>query len=488
MITNYLKAGYGLIQVITHEESRAMATISHDVKEAQRKLWTWSVTEGLTNPEGEPIDATALPLNALADFINRLTEGSALVMRDLHAHFRQPDPELTRKLRDCVSIGKQSKKTLIILGCEVINVPELSKDNVIVDFAMPGRAEIERVLDLIIEAIGKPLELNRVAVVDAAQGLTSDEAEQAFALSYAETGTIDATVVYREKCLTVKKAGLLEIVPNKVTFDAVGGLELLKANLHAKRKLMTRQAREYGIRCPRGVLIVGQPGSGKSLISQSLGTLFGVPEIRLKADTLFGSLVGQTEANWRSAWSTAKAIAPCVLWIDEIDGLFSGASGTSTDSGTTQRVLKAILQDLQDADGVFIAATANDIDRLPDPLVDRLDVWSVDLPNEAARADVWRIEIAGSKRNPDDFDLERISKATDGFSGRQIVQVWEYAKTIAFNADREPTDLDIMEALNGVKPTSETMKEAIEARRKRLSGKAQPASKIEERKETVRKF
>jgi SpoVK/Ycf46/Vps4 family AAA+-type ATPase len=199
----------------------------------------------------------------------------------------------------------------------------------------------------------------------------------------------------------------------------------------------------------------------------------------LEAGRLFGSLVGESESNWRRAFATVKAVSPCILWIDEVDGLFAGGKGSgSSDGGTTQRVLKAILQDMQlNGDGVFFVFTANDVDQLPDPLIDRLDVWSVDLPSQSERAEIWRIQIEKRGRKSSGFDLERLAQATDGFSGRQIEQVWVKAMTLGFNdGAREPKTADCMEAVSRVVPTSKTMSAQIEARRLRLAGKATPAS------------
>jgi SpoVK/Ycf46/Vps4 family AAA+-type ATPase len=263
-------------------------------------------------------------------------------------------------------------------------------------------------------------------------------------------------------------------------------LDLLKADLFSKRNCFTKAAKEYGLPSPRPLLCVGQAGSGKSLTATSAGTVFGVPLLRLEAGQLFGSLVGESEKNWRTAFSTAKAISPAVVWVDEVDGLFSGAeSSGKTDGGTTNRVIKAILQDLQfNSDGLFFVFTANDIDNLPDPLIDRCDVWSVELPNLEEREAIWKIHIAKKRtaesniqRKPSKYSCDVFAEKTDGFSGRQIEQAWIKAMTTAFNTKgREASDKDVLEVLKDFVPTSITMKDAIERRRARLKGCAKPAS------------
>ena len=313
--------------------------------------------------------------------------------------------------------------------------------------------------------------------------MTCTEAENAFALSIIERQTVCHEVVSREKSATVKKNGLLEIIESNITLDDIGGLEHLKADLAAKRNLFTKDAKDYGLPTPRGILVVGQPGTGKSLTASATKSIFGIPLVKLEAGRIFGSLVGESERNWRQAFATVKAIAPCVLWIDEVDGLFSGGESSGrTDGGTTQRVIKAILQDMQfNSDGVFFVFTANDVDNLPDPLIDRLDVWSVDLPTTAERADIWKIQIAKRGRKPAKFNLDELSASTVGFSGRQIEQVWIKAMTRSFNDGRDPKASDVSEVCRTEVPTSVTMADAIERRRKRLQNRAKPAGKPEEK-------
>jgi SpoVK/Ycf46/Vps4 family AAA+-type ATPase len=174
--------------------------------------------------------------------------------------------------------------------------------------------------------------------------------------------------------------------------------------------------------------------------------------------------------------ATAKAIAPCIIWVDEAESLFAGHGGTSTDGGTTQRVQKQVLQDMQDSEEIFFQFTANDIDGFPDPLIDRMDVWMVDLPGPDEREEIWSIHIAKRGRKPNQFDLGELASVTDGFSGRQIEQLWLKAMTRSFNEDREPTTDDVLAEAQQFTTTSKLMATQIEQRRQRLAGRAKSAS------------
>lgn len=489
-IANYIRAGYPGLYLVSHEEQRVEQELLGVAKDTGFGLFAWSVTEGIMSAKsGDGIPETQDPV-AMLDAFARLPEKSILLLRDFHLFLADANPMLFRKVKDALLLAKASNRVLCILGCTLRLPAELEKEITVVEFRLPSRAQIKTVLEGIAKSAKLTLNGNTESLIDAASGLTTMEAENAFALSVIETKDITASIVAREKSNTIRKNGILEIVEQRNTLDDVGGLELLKRDLGEKRNLFTKQAREYGLPTPRGCLFVGQAGTGKSLTATATSAIFGIPLLRLEAGRLFGSLVGESERNWRTAFSTAKAVAPCVLWIDEVDGLFSGAESSGrTDGGTTSRVIKAILQDMQfNGDGIFFVFTANDIDGLPDPLIDRLDVWSVDLPTATEREAIWKIHIAKRNRDPKKFSLGTLAKLTDGFSGRQIEQVWLKALTIAFNdGGREPNNDDVSEAASRFVATSVTMSEVIERRRRRLANRATPAS-APETKQTGRKL
>lgn len=490
-LTEYFKAGYAGIFLTSFEERRVESELAAIAKDIGYSVYCWTVCDSLMGPMGaDPMQTwksdsgdPLSPIELLEKINQVLPEKSVILAKDFHLFLQDPNPVIIRKVKDCLALARMQNRRLVVLGCSYKVVPELEKEFTPVEFGFPDREQLRTVLKGITDNAGIPLNGNTDPILDAASGMTTTEAEDAFALAVIESGgkDIPAGIVAREKSNVVKKNGLLEIVDSLVNLQDIGGLENLKAELYQNRNLFTKAARDYGLSSPRPLLVVGQPGTGKSLSASATGNIFQVPLVRLEAGKLFGSLVGQSEQNWRTAFATAKAIAPCCLWIDEVDGLFAGAqSSGQTDSGTTARVIKAVLQDMQmNSDGIFFVFTANDVDNLPDPLIDRCDVWSVGLPNPTEREAIWKIHIAKRKRDPEKYSLTTLAKITDGFSGRQIEQAWIAAMKKAFNEGREPTNDDVTEVASRFVPTSITMAKQIQAREQRLQGRAQPASQPE---------
>lgn len=502
-IATYIKAGFSCLEIISNEEDRSLEIIRSVSKEMGYSLWSWSCTEGLKSSTGEKVDKTEDPgvaLKVCADYETShgkmkpkpIPEKSIIVLKDFHLFLKSSNPLIIRRMKEAINVGRVTQRHIILLGCSSHTPTELSKEITLITFELPTRVELLDVAKAISKAAGIELNGNTEAVLDAGSGLTTNEFADAASYAFVETGRLDPKSISKIKADTIKKNGILEIVTANVTLDDIGGLALLKADLYSKRNSFTKEAKDYGLPSPRPLLCVGQAGTGKSLTAASAGSVFGVPLLRLEAGRLFGSLVGESEGNWRRAFATAKAIAPAVVWIDEICGLFAGGeSSGKTDGGTTSRVIKAILQDLQmNSEGLFFVFTANDIQNLPDPLIDRCDVWSVELPNQEEREAIWKIHIAKRKRKPNKFSTDAFAEKTDGFSGRQIEQVFLKAMNVAFNdGGREPNDKDVMNVLKTFVPTSVTMRDAIEARRERLKGCAKPASaEVNTEASTVRKL
>jgi SpoVK/Ycf46/Vps4 family AAA+-type ATPase len=288
-------------------------------------------------------------------------------------------------------------------------------------------------------------------------------------------------LIATEKARTLKKGGLLEIVETQASLADVGGLDALKAWLLRRRSAFTPEAAAFGLPTPRGILLMGIPGTGKSLTAKATASVLGKPLLRLDAGRLFAGIVGESEANLRRAIAMAEAVAPCVLMIDELDKGMSGSrSSGSTDGGTTARVFGSFLSWLQEKESpVFVVATANDISQLPPELLrkGRLDeIFFLDLPGESERADIWRIHIARRKRDPELFDLTALVRQTDGFTGSEIEQAFVDALYAAYDAGREVRQDDVAEALRRSVPLSVTMAEDIRALRQWASKRARSAA------------
>ena len=482
-IIRYIRAGYPGLYLVSAEEQRAEAELQAIATELQFGLHVWSVTTGLIDTDKKTVRECNDPLEALLA-IHELPEKSICVLRDLQMFLGQdPNPMLVRQFRDVLQEAKTKCKTVIVLGCRVALPPELERELTVLEFALPGRPELDRVLSGIIESasLGKLPAQEREAALDAAGGLTTMEAENAFALSVVETKGIVPQVIAREKAQAVKKNGLLEIIDAKESLASIGGLGLLKTWLLQRHEAFGQKAKDYGLPTPKGLLIIGIPGSGKSLTAKATARVFEVPLLKLDAGRIFGGLVGQSESNLRSVIQTAEAIAPCCLWIDEIDKGFSGSkSSGSTDGGTSARVFGSFLSWMQEKTApVFVVATANDVSQLPPELLRKGrwdELWFVDLPNQEERQAIWAIQIAKYGRDPKDFDLVQLARATEGLTGSEIEAAFIEALYQSFPADEEPTDLAIAQVLTELVPLSKLMAEQISGLRQWAKGRARLAT------------
>jgi hypothetical protein len=482
-ILNYLRAGYPGLYLISSEEERVEAELKTIASILEHKLYAWSVTDGLVDTaDGRAQDAPE-PLEALR-LAAELPEDCLVVLKDFQQFLDEPNPALTRLVKDLLRIGKTKGKALLILGCRVALPPELDRQFVTVHWALPGKADLGTVLDNVAES-GKQAKAEgevRDLLLDSASGLTCLEAENAFALSIVESGKLCPQIVAREKANEVKKNGLLEVCPPAASLKDIGGLELLKEWLLQRQDAFGQDAQRYGLPSPKGLLILGIPGTGKSLTAKATATVFNRPLLKLDAGKLFAGLVGQSESNLRSVIATCEAIAPCVLWIDELEKGFSGSRSSGfADGGTASRVFGTFLSWLQDRRApVFVAATANDVTQLPPELLrkGRFDeLFFVDLPNQAEREAIWRIQIAKYGRAPDKFDVVELARATEGLTGSEIEQLFIDGLYDGFSRREEPTDLNIAMLLNDLVPLSKLMAEQIDTLRHWAKGRARPATK-----------
>ncbi|MEN9206573.1 MAG: AAA family ATPase [Gloeomargarita sp. GMQP_bins_14] len=490
-LVTLLKAQYPLIYVVTPEEERAEQWIVQAAQEtrAAQRVFTWTVTHGLLE-YGHPRHAsqhhnTVSPETAL-DWVIRHKEPGVFIFKDLHPFL--DSPAVNRWLRDAVASFRGTRKTIILLS-PVLQVPvELEKEVAVVDFPLPTPEQLAEVLNQQLVQM-KQTRLDkgtREKLIAAAQGLTRDEAEKVFRKAQVVGGgrltEAEVGIVAAEKKQLIRRNGILEYLEAETTLDQVGGLEELKRWLRQRSQAFTERARQYGLPQPKGMLILGVPGCGKSLIAKTTARLWELPLLRLDMGRVYdGSMVGRSEANLRSALKTAESIAPVILFIDELDKAFAGSAGSAdSDGGTSSRIFGTFLTWMQDKTSpVFVMATANRVDRLPGEFLrkGRFDeIFFVDLPNLEERREIFRIHLSQRRRDIDRFDLDQLAQVTEGFSGAEIEQAVVAAMYEAFAQDREFTQLDIIAAVKATLPLSRTMMEQVTALRDWAKQRARPAA------------
>ncbi|NBV25651.1 MAG: AAA family ATPase, partial [Proteobacteria bacterium] len=358
-LTHYLRAGYSGLYLLSPEEQRVEAEFKAIATRLGYALCFWSMADGLVNTTSNKATDASDPLAAL-EAIDQLPEKTIILLKDYHLFLHEPNALLLRNLKDTLLTAKTQQKHLVIPACRLCLPPELEREFTVVEFPLPGPTALRPVLDniLVSAALDALTDEAAEAVLAAASGLTTMEAENAFALSVVEAGSVQPALVAREKAQAVKKTGLLEVIDAKKSLADIGGLDQLKEWLLQRRPAFSQRARDYGLPVPKGVLIVGLPGTGKSLTAKATAQSLGVPLLKLDAGRIFAGLVGQSEGNLRSVIQTAEAIAPCVLWCEELEKAFSGTkSSGSTDGGTTARVFGAFLTWLQEkTKAVFVVA------------------------------------------------------------------------------------------------------------------------------------
>ena len=480
-----IRARYPIIYIVSWEEKRVEEALRAITKARSKKMYQWSVTQGMVlNPLNRD-EATRDPLAAL-DFVMESRDQAVFVFKDFHPFLN--DQALVRRLRDLTYALKTSYKTLILLSPVLKLPPELEKEITVVDYALPSLTDLGRLLDSIIESVRANPQVQtqlsteeREQVLQAALGLTATEAENVFAKSLVERRRFDTDVILSEKEQIIRKSAILEYYRTSEAFADVGGLDLLKDWMEKRTVAFTEKARDYGLPAPKGILILGVQGCGKSLSSKAIASLWKLPLLRMDVGKIFGGIVGQSEENIRKAIRVAESTAPNIVWIDELEKGFSGTQSSGiSDGGTTARVFGTFLAWLQDKTApCFVVATANDVSALPPELLrkGRFDeIFFVDLPDAPEREEIFVIHLKKRHRDPANFDLKALAAGTEGYSGAEIEQAVISAMYEAFNKDRDINTEDILAVAKQSIPLSLTMKEKIDMLRYWAETRARPAS------------
>ena len=491
-----IRARAPLLMLLTWEEDRAIAGIeslcvSPDLK---RMLFTWTETEGLVNvalPQRKD-PATRDPLHVL-DEILAGTHNAVYVLKDYHCFLREH--EIIRRLRDCVAALKSGPvhRTILLLSPVQVIPPELEKDLTVLDYDLPGLDELGQILSGAEERLRRQgkvkVTLDRGArekLLKAGQGLTASEMENALARAIISRQTLDADtipLILSEKRQIIRKSGVLEYFSPEEDLADVGGLDALKAWLSKRSDAFTERARAFGLPEPKGVLLVGIQGCGKSLSAKALAVLWRLPLLRMDVGRLFSGLVGSSEENLRKAVRVAESLSPAILWIDELEKGFSGVgSSNMSDAGTAARVFGTFITWLQEKRApVFVIATANDVTQLPPELIrkGRFDeVFFVDLPDRDERRQILSIHLRKRSRRPADFDLDRLADLSEGFSGAELEQAIIAGLYDAFDEDRPLNTGDIASNLRNTVPLSQMTSEEVNALRHWAQTRARWASEV----------
>src|SRR5881394_4056027 len=491
-IETLIRARYPILYIVSAEEARVQELVVDIAQRRQKKAFEWSYSTGIV-PAGTSIQSqkhrnapTKDPLLALDQVIDQV-DPALFVFKDFHPFLTKNNFAVIRKLKEIALQLKNSFKTIILVS-PVLEIPtELEKEITMLNFPLPSRDDLSALLDKIIEDVSgfKQVKIDldeagRERLLQAALGLTLGEAENVFARIIVKDQRLsgeDVNEVFAEKQQIIRKSGLLEYYATNDSFANVGGLAVLKDWLQKRAVAFSAEAHAFGLPAPKGILMLGVQGCGKSLCAKAVSCLWQLPLLRFDMGRMFGSLVGSSEDNVRRAIAVAESVAPTILWVDEIDKAFAGAQGSGvSDGGTTARVFGTFLTWLSEKTApVFVVATANDISQLPPELLrkGRLDeIFFVDLPDKEERAEIFGIHLNKRGRDAAAFDIDAFVEATKDFSGAEIEEAIISALYDAFYAGEQLTTEHILTVVSQTVPLARTMAEQIQSLRTWADGRA----------------
>jgi SpoVK/Ycf46/Vps4 family AAA+-type ATPase len=484
-----LRACYPLIYIPTAEEERLeKAIIDVAQKLSNRQVYIWDFVSGYQeNPNNSGLGMRN-PLQAL-EFIEKLPEkaGGIFILRDFNRFLE--DVSISRKLKNLARALKSQPKNIVIVAPQIQIPSELSEVITIVDFPLPTTPEIQTEIERLISATGQSLSTKLLdEFVRASRGLSLERIRRVLTRAIAATGKLEAEdveLILEEKRQSIRQTQILDFYPATEQISDIGGLDNLKDWLLRRGGAFSDRARAYGLPHPRGLLLVGIQGTGKSLTAKAIAHHWHLPLLRLDVGRLFGGLVGESESRTRQTIELAEALAPCILWIDEIDKGFSGVDGKG-DSGTTSRVFGTFITWLAEKQSpVFVVATANNIRSLPPEMLrkGRFDeVFFVGLPDRDEREAIFNVHLNRLRgHNLGNYDLKRLAYETPDFSGAEIEQTIVEAMHIGFSQNRDFTTDDILEAASQIVPLARTAQEQIQFLQNWVAaGKARLASRNKE--------
>lgn len=479
-----VRSNHGLVVLDTPEEERAESLLLHLADRLGVPYFSWTRSQGLSRADlDNPAYNTQQPAAALTH-VRHAAFPAVYHFRGLGDFLG--DPTTSAALADAIGPYEGNNGLVVLTGTAIELPPRIQRRAATVRLDPPGDEDYQKLLSRIlrdlrqraqVEVAMEPEDLRRLYAN--LQGLTLMEAEKVLTKAIVEDGKLqpaDIRKVLEHKREVVEREGLLEYYPAEEAMANIADLANLKEWLAKRRSIITEpdRAREFGLQFPRGVLLVGIPGSGKSLCAKAVAHEWGLPLLKLDPAGLYNKYVGETEKNFRRAMDTAERMAPVVLWIDEIEKAFAQAGG-SEDGGVSTRVLGTFLSWMQERRGdVFIVATANAVERLPPELLrkGRFDeIFFVDLPDPAARAEIFRIHLERRNQDAASFDVATLAEAAEGFSGAEIEQVIISALYAAFAEDRGLTGEMLLAEIGSTRPLSVVAAERVAGLRRWASGR-----------------
>jgi MoxR-like ATPase len=484
-----VQGGYYCISIITQEERYALEIVSKTARKLKRDMWIWSIAEGVRDGliEGSPaIAETDTPAAGLAN-LSKAKPGSLCVTLDLAEHLR--GGKALRILRDMIDTCHKTGLSLVMIDCND-RLPDVVRTYARpFEISFPDEKELGQIIRATLQQLHrkKPIEVGITSkgfetIVRNLRGLTRRQAARIISDAVATDRRFDdedINVIIANKRRMVQQGGLLEYIQTPLDLGEIGGMNRLKQWLSQRKDVFSSKARAFGLVAPKGVLMLGVQGAGKSLCAKAIATAWHQPLLRLDPGTLYASYIGESEHNLRDALRQTEMMSPVILWIDEIEKAFASAASRSADGGLSQRMFGTLLTWLQEHEApVFVVATANDIEALPPELLrkGRFDeIFFVDLPTPEVREQILSIHLRKRDRDPEQFDLAVLAKAADGRSGSEIEQAVISALHAAY-ADKAELDTDsIVEALGASPPLSVTMREQVATLREWANGRCVPA-------------
>ena len=477
-----IKSRTPLIWIRTKEEERLHKILNYSCKKLNVKRFaSWDCVNGIKGVLNEEGKFSNNPLGALNWIKSQPSELSTiLLVKDFHKFY--DDPSISRTIKELSFLLKETNHNLILTSHMLPSTEELDDLITIINLPLPDLNELTILIKKMANNTHSDLnekELNQLAI--ASSGLSETKVKQVTAKALTQRGKIskdDIKDILEEKKQFIARSEVLEFFETDSSQNDIGGLKILKIWLKQRYRAFSKEAREYGLPVPKGVLLVGPQGTGKSLTAKSISQTWSMPLLRLDVGRLFSSLVGSSEARTRETISRAEAMSPCILWIDEIDKGFGGDA--RSDGGTSQRVLASLLTWMAEKESaVFVIATANAIDKLPAELLrkGRFDeIFFLDLPNSEERLSILDLHL--KKRRPNyDFPLSTIIDRTGGYSGAELEQVVIEGMHYSFSENRELMEKDLIKAVSELVPLSRTAKEQIDFLKEWSStGRARSAS------------